>query len=138
MKFFMTQVPMLFLAGCAAGEGDGAGSTTTQEERLLPTREETTVLKGKSNFRRPPESTLSYGGHEIKGTLGQPFIVSKLILPFWSVQEKVCSTTHRFGSTWKPVGGNGFSHSTFTPSLSHYSAHDFRTPVGAGLRDNTL
>src|SRR5215210_2839481 len=58
---------------------------------------------------------------------------SLLILLFWSVQEKVSSTTHRFGSTWKPLGGKSFSQSTFTPSLSHCSAHDFRTSLGAGF-----
>jgi hypothetical protein len=68
MKVLMTLVLVLFLAGCAAGEG-GAGSTTTQEETTAY-KEETTVLRGEGNLPRPPDSTLSYGGREVKGTLG--------------------------------------------------------------------
>jgi hypothetical protein len=68
MKVLMTLVLVLFLAGCAAGEG-GAGSTTTQEETTAY-KEETTVLQGEGNLPRPPDSTLSYGGREVKGTLG--------------------------------------------------------------------
>ena len=67
----MTLVLVLLLAGCVAGRGDGAGSTTTEEETAAHSaREETTVLKGEGNLRRPPDSTLSYGGREVKGTLG--------------------------------------------------------------------
>jgi hypothetical protein len=68
MKVLMTLVLGFLLAGCAAGEG-GAGSTTTQEETTAY-KEETTVLKEEGNLRRPPDSTLSYGGREVKGTLG--------------------------------------------------------------------
>jgi hypothetical protein len=64
----MTLVLVLILAGCAAGKG-GAGSTTTQEETTAY-KEETTVLIGEDNLPRPPDSTLSYGGREVKGTLG--------------------------------------------------------------------
>jgi hypothetical protein len=32
--------------------------------------EETTGLQGEGNFPRPPDSTLSYGGREVKGLLG--------------------------------------------------------------------
>jgi hypothetical protein len=71
MKVLMTLVLVLLLAGCAAGQGDSAGSTTTEEETATHSaREETTVLKVEGNLRRPPDSTLSYGGREVKGTLG--------------------------------------------------------------------
>ena len=69
MKVLMTVVLVFVLAGCAAGEGDGAGSTTTQEETTAY-KEETTDLQGGGDLRRPPDSTLSYGGREVKGTLG--------------------------------------------------------------------
>jgi hypothetical protein len=68
MKVLMTLVLVFVLAGCAAGKG-GAGSTTTQEETTAY-KEETTVLKEEGNLPRPPDSTLSYGGREVKGTLG--------------------------------------------------------------------
>jgi hypothetical protein len=68
MKVLMTLVLVLFLGGCAAGEG-GAGSTTTQEE-ITAYKEETTVLGGAEGFPRPPDSMLSYGGREVKGALG--------------------------------------------------------------------
>ena len=68
MKVLMTLVLGFLLAGCAAGEG-GAGSTTTQEETTAY-KEETTVLEAEDNLPRPPDSTLSYGGREVKGTLG--------------------------------------------------------------------
>jgi hypothetical protein len=68
MKVLMTLVLGFLLAGCAAGEG-GAGSTTTQEETTAY-KEETTVLEAEDNLPRPPDSTLSYGGREVTGTLG--------------------------------------------------------------------
>ena len=68
MKALMTLVLVLFLAGCAAGQGDGASSTTTQEETTAY-KEETTALMG-GDLPKPPDSTLSYGGREVKGTLG--------------------------------------------------------------------
>jgi hypothetical protein len=67
MKVFMTLVLVLLLAGCAAGRGDGAGSTTTEETTAC--KDETTVLTA-GDFPRPPKSTLSYGGREVKGALG--------------------------------------------------------------------
>ena len=67
MKALMTLVLVLFLAGCAAGQG-GAGRTLTEETTAH--KEETTALAGGGNPRRPPESTLSYGGREVKGLLG--------------------------------------------------------------------
>jgi hypothetical protein len=58
----MTLVLMLLLAGCAAGQG-GAGRSIAEEE--------TTGLKAERDLRRPPsDSTLSYGGRELKGQLG--------------------------------------------------------------------
>jgi hypothetical protein len=68
MKVLMTLVLVFVLAGCAAGKG-GAGSTTTQEETTAY-KEETTVLEAEDNLPRPPDSTLSYGGREVTGTLG--------------------------------------------------------------------
>jgi hypothetical protein len=70
MKALMTLVLVLLLAGCAAGQG-GAGRTPTEETTAHNAgEEETTVLKGEGNLPRPPDSTLSYGGQEVKGTLG--------------------------------------------------------------------
>jgi len=69
MKVLMTLVLVFLLAGCAARQGDGAGSTTTQEETTAY-KEETTVLGGAEGLPRPPDSTLSYGGREVKGALG--------------------------------------------------------------------
>jgi|SRR5215212_7774843 hypothetical protein len=70
MKVLMTLVLVLVLAGCAAGKGN-AGSTIAEEETTAHNaQEETTVLEGGGNLQRPPESTLSYGGREVKGLLG--------------------------------------------------------------------
>ncbi len=69
MKAPITLVLLLLLAGCAAGQGD-AGRTFAEEETTANGTEETTVLKGESNLPQPPDSTLSYGGQEVKGTLG--------------------------------------------------------------------
>jgi hypothetical protein len=68
MKVLMRLVLVLLLAGCAAGRGDVASSTTTQEETTAY-KEETTILTG-GDLPKPPDSTLSYGGREVKGTLG--------------------------------------------------------------------
>jgi hypothetical protein len=69
MKVLMTLVLVFLLAGCAAGQGN-AGRTMAEETIAPSTEEETTVLKEEGNLRRPPESTLSYGGREVKGRLG--------------------------------------------------------------------
>jgi hypothetical protein len=70
MKGLMTLVLGLLLAGCAVGQGDGADSTIAEEETTAHSvREETTVLTG-GDLPRPPKSTLSYGGREVKGALG--------------------------------------------------------------------
>jgi hypothetical protein len=75
MKVIMTLVLVLVLAGCAAGQG-GAGRTLAEEttangtEETTAYNEETTVLKGGGGRVRPPDSTLSYGGQEVKGELG--------------------------------------------------------------------
>ena len=70
------------LAGCAPGEvGTGsegdAGPTGAEEETTVNGseettvyKEETTVLAGPGGIPEPPDSTLSYGGREVKGTLG--------------------------------------------------------------------
>jgi hypothetical protein len=76
----MTLVLVLLLAGCAAGQGD-AGRTLSEEttanstEETTVYKEETTVLGGAEDFPRPPDSTLSYGGREVKGTLGSYLLV---------------------------------------------------------------
>ena len=73
MKALMTLVLALILAGCAAGRDDGAGSALTQEEPTANGTEETTVLQEETTVLanpEPPDSTLSYGGREIKGALG--------------------------------------------------------------------
>jgi hypothetical protein len=75
MKTLITLVLVLLLAGCAAGQGD-AGQTVSEEttangaEETTLYNEETTVLQGGDNSRRPPDSTLSYGGQEVRGKLG--------------------------------------------------------------------
>jgi hypothetical protein len=72
MKALMTLVLVLLLAGCAAGRGNSAGSTTTVQESTTHSaaHEETTVLAGEEELPQPPDSTLSYGGREVTGTLG--------------------------------------------------------------------
>ena len=73
MKALMTLVLALLVAGCAAGRDDGAGSAPTQEEPTANATEETTVLKEETTVLatpEPPDSTLSDGGREVKGTLG--------------------------------------------------------------------
>jgi hypothetical protein len=69
MKVLMMLVPVLVLAGCAAGQGS-AGPTIAEETTAHNAEEESTVLQGGGNSRRPPDSTLSYGGREVKGSLG--------------------------------------------------------------------
>src|SRR5215208_1096675 len=67
MKALMTLVLVLLLAGCAAGQGSAGRSIA---EETTAHKEETTTLTGEGGFPRPPDSTLSYGGQEVKGTLG--------------------------------------------------------------------
>ena len=75
MKVLMTLVVVLLLAGCAALQG-GAGQTPSEEttanetEETTGYKEETTTLTGEGGFPQPPDSTLSYGGQEVKGLLG--------------------------------------------------------------------
>ena len=64
----MTLVLVLLLVGCAAGQGD-AGQRPAEETTANGT-EETTTLTGGGGVPRPPDSTLSYGGQEVKGALG--------------------------------------------------------------------
>ena len=71
MKALMTLVLVLVLAGCAAGEGNSgrtpeAKTTANGTEETTVLKEETTVL----GLPEPPDSTLSNGGREVKGTLG--------------------------------------------------------------------
>jgi hypothetical protein len=77
MKALMTLVLTILVAGCAAGRDDGAGSAPTQEEPTANATEETTVYieettvpVGVEGIPEPPDSTLSYGGREVRGTLG--------------------------------------------------------------------
>ena len=67
MKALMTLVLVLLLAGCAAGQGSAGRSIA---EETTAHKEETTTLTGEGGFPQPPDSTLSYGGQEVKGTLG--------------------------------------------------------------------
>jgi hypothetical protein len=69
MKALMTLVLSLLLVGCAAGQGN-AGRTLAEEETTANGTEETTVLTEEGNLPQPPNSTLSYGGREVTGTLG--------------------------------------------------------------------
>ncbi len=69
VKVLMTLVLVLLLAGCAAGQG-GAGRTLAEEETTANGTEETTVQKRLGNLNRPPDSTLSYGGQEVKALQG--------------------------------------------------------------------
>jgi hypothetical protein len=75
MKALMSLVLVLFLAGCAAGQG-GAGRTPSEgtaangTDETTAHKEETTILEEEGNLPRPPDSTLSYGGQEVKGLLG--------------------------------------------------------------------
>lgn len=74
MRVLTTLALALILAGCAAERGDGAGSATKQEEPAANDTEETTVLQEETTVLglgpEPPDSTLSYGGKEVKGTPG--------------------------------------------------------------------
>jgi hypothetical protein len=74
MRVLMTLVLALILAGCAAERGDSAGSATKQDETTADGTEETTVLNEETTVLglgpEPPDSTLSYGGREVEGTLG--------------------------------------------------------------------
>ncbi len=45
-------------------------TTTTYEEETSAHKEETTVQDGAGDLKRPPVSTLSYGGQEVGGSLG--------------------------------------------------------------------
>ena len=75
MKALLTLALALLLAGCAVGQGN-AGRTLAEEttangpEETTVYKEETTVLAGEEGLPRPPDSTLSYGGREVKGLLG--------------------------------------------------------------------
>jgi hypothetical protein len=75
MKVLMTLVLVLVLAGCAAGQGE-AGRTPAEEttangtEETTAYKEETTVQKRAGDLDRPPDSTLSYGGQVVRGSLG--------------------------------------------------------------------
>src|ERR687893_2767286 len=75
MRALMTLVLVLLLAGCAAGQGN-AGRTPAEETTANGTEEttayieETTVQKRAGDLNRPPDSTISYGGQEVRGSLG--------------------------------------------------------------------
>ena len=72
MNLLRTLVLVFVLAGCAAGKGDGAGSTTIVQETATHSAAhgETTMLAGEEGLPQPPDSTLSYGGREVTGALG--------------------------------------------------------------------
>ncbi len=55
----------------ASGPGNEDQAEATQEmTQADETTEETTVQKGAGDLKRPPNSTLSHGGREVKGLLG--------------------------------------------------------------------
>ena len=55
----------------ASGPGNEDQAKATQEmTQATKTTEETTVQKGAGYLKRPPNSTLSYGGQEVRGSLG--------------------------------------------------------------------
>ncbi len=75
MKLTAMVVLVLVLARCAPGEGgtgsEGHASPTIAEETTSDSpQEETTTLNEESDLKKPPHSTLSYGGKEVEGTLG--------------------------------------------------------------------
>jgi hypothetical protein len=80
LKLAALAMLVLVLAGCAAresgtGSGGDAGTTVAEEETTVNGSEETTVYKEETTvllggIPEPPDSTLSYGGREVKGTLG--------------------------------------------------------------------
>jgi hypothetical protein len=66
--------------------------------------------------------------------LRQTLVIHRLILLFCPNQEKVRSTTQRFGKNGLgPSGGKNFFGSSFTPSLAHSLTHLIITSSGAGL-----
>ena len=70
MKVLMTLALVLVLSGCAAGQGN-AGRTSAEEGTTAHlAKEETTVQERAGDLKRPPDSTLSYDGREVKGSLG--------------------------------------------------------------------
>ncbi len=69
MKAPMTLALVLLVAGCVAGQGD-AGRTLAEEGATSKGPEATTVLEAEGNPPQPPDSTLSYSGREVRGTLG--------------------------------------------------------------------
>jgi hypothetical protein len=69
MKALMTLVLVLLLAGCAAGRGD-AGRTLAEDATTANGTAETTIQQEAGGRMRPPDSTLSYGEQEVRGTLG--------------------------------------------------------------------
>src|SRR5918998_857544 len=75
MKALMTLVLVLLLAGCAVGQGDAGRSpaeetTANDTEETTAQKEETTGQQGAGGRKRPPDSTLAYGGQEVRGKLG--------------------------------------------------------------------
>lgn len=74
MKVLAMLVPVVLLVGCTAEKGDGAGPAPTQEKSGASGTEETTVYTEETTVLglgpEPPDSTLSYGGREVKGTPG--------------------------------------------------------------------
>ena len=84
----MTLVLALLVAGCAAERGDGAGSATKQEEPTANATEEPTVYQEDSlptvlDIPEPPDSTLSFGGQEVRATLGSFCWSSGCADSFW-------------------------------------------------------
>lgn len=75
MKVLIMLMLVFLLAGCAAGQGDAGQSPTRDttanvKEDSTVYKEATTTPAGEGDLPQPPDSTLSYGGREVKGMLG--------------------------------------------------------------------
>jgi hypothetical protein len=128
MRVLMTLVLLLLLAGCAAGQGDGATSGTTQKETIAKGTEETTVFNEESTFLgfpEPPDSTLSFGEREIKGTLGSYC---------WSSGNSSEYVSTCLDSTGPPIGGKQETLTVPTGSemVFRYGGQDPPKTVEAG------
>jgi len=125
----MTLVLALVLAGCAAGRGDGP-STVAEEETTAPHAEETTALQEGGNLPRPPDSTLSYGGREVKGRFGS------YCTPTICVDKAMPSVSPKQGTLSVPSGSEmvfryGGQRPPTTVEITAYTLNKRGYPVGS-------